>query len=238
MTMLRVGASAPTAHVAVAARTAERLQVLVVACGAIARELEFASAGWSEAIDITVERLPPTLHDTPSLIPERVRERIRQSRLAGGWDRILVGYADCGTGGLLDAVCTDEGVERLPGAHCYELFAGAASFAALHDEAPGTFYLTDYLVRCFDRLVVANLGLDRHPELRSVYFGNYTRVVYLAQRDDADLVAAAERAAQRLALPLEVHRTGFGELATSMAGTVAGMLEPPQSRQPLPVSAA
>ena len=110
----------------------------------------------------------------------------------------------------------EEGVERLPGAHCYEFYAGAAAFAAITDEELGTFFLTDFLARNFDRLVVKGLGLDRHPELLPVYFGNYTRLVYLAQTDDPALVTAARRGARRLGLAFEVRRTGFGDLATSV----------------------
>ena len=119
---------------------------------------------------------------------------------ADGYDRIFVAYADCGTGGLLDASSTEEGVARLEGAHCYEVYAGRAAFAALHEEEPGTFYLTDFLVRKFDRLVVRGLGLDRHPELLPLYFGNYRRLVYLAQTDDPRSDRRGEAAAARLGL--------------------------------------
>lgn len=160
--------------------------------------------------------LPATLHDRPERIPDAVRERIRSAR--GRYERIFVAYADCGTGGLLDRVLVEEGgVERLPGAHCYEVFAGRTDFARLAEEEPGTFYLTDFLTRAFDRLVVGGLGLDRHPELLPVYFGNYRRLVYLAQADDPALLAAAHRAADRLGLAFEHRRTGYGELATSIA---------------------
>ncbi|MEX0706165.1 MAG: DUF1638 domain-containing protein, partial [Nitriliruptoraceae bacterium] len=125
-------------------------RVLVIACGAIATELA-AVARLDGPVRIDVQALPARLHDTPDRIPSRVRQRIRAARAAGTHDRIVVGYADCGTGGLLDVVCTEEGVERLPGAHCYELFAGAERFAALHDAEPGTFFLTDYLARNFER---------------------------------------------------------------------------------------
>ena len=132
------------------------------------------------------------------------------------YERIFIAYADCGTGGLLDAVLADEGVERLPGAHCYEFYATAPAFAALADEELGTFYLTDFLARNFERLVITGLGIDRHPELLTTYFGNYTRLVYLAQTDDPTLVATARRAARRLGLTFEVRSTGYGELATSL----------------------
>jgi hypothetical protein len=169
-------------------------------------------AGFPE-VDLTC--LPATLHNRPEQIPEAVRGRIRRARAAGR-DRIFVAYADCGTGGLLDKVLDEEGVARLEGAHCYEVYAGHAAFAALADEEPGTFYLTDFLARNFDRLVIRGLGLDRHPELLAQYFGNYTRVIYLAQTDDAELTARARRGARRLGLRFERRFTGYGELAPAM----------------------
>jgi hypothetical protein len=190
--------------------------VLVIGCGALGRELVELTRGLP-AVDIAC--LPPSLHNRPGGIPGAVRERIRRAR--GRYDRIFVAYADCGTGGLLDRVLQDEGVERLPGAHCYEFFAGRTEFARLAEEEPATFWLTDFLARNFERLVVVGLGLDRHPELLPVYFGNYRRLVYLAQTEDPNLVAQARAAADRLGLTFEYRRTGYGELATSLAA-VAG----------------
>lgn len=132
------------------------------------------------------------------------------------FDSIFVAYADCGTGGLLQQVCGEEGVEMLSGAHCYEFFATAPRFAEIQDAEIGSFYLTDFLVRHFDRMVWNGLGLDRHPELLPMYFGNYTRLVYLAQTDDPALLAAAEVAADRLGLTMLVERTAYGELETTM----------------------
>ncbi|HET9436031.1 MAG TPA: DUF1638 domain-containing protein [Candidatus Limnocylindrales bacterium] len=188
---------------------------LVIGCGALARELVALTrrAGFPE-VDLTC--LPATLHNRPEQIPDAVRERIRKARAAGR-DRIFVAYADCGTGGLLDRVLEEEGVARLEGAHCYEVYAGRAAFAGLADAEPGTFYLTDFLARNFDRLVVRGLGLDRHPELLPVYFGNYTRVLYLAQTDDPALTSAARRGARRLGLRFERRFTGYGELAAALA---------------------
>jgi len=188
-------------------------RVLVIGCGALARELVAVidQAGLTN-VDLTC--LPATLHNRPGGIPAAVRAKIRAARPR--YERIFIAYADCGTGGLLDVVLADERVERLPGAHCYEFFSGAAPFAEMTDEDPATFFLTDFLARNFDRLVVAGLGLDRHPELLSTYFGNYRRVVYLAQTDDPALVSAARRAARRLGLAFEIRRTGYGELATSV----------------------
>ena len=188
---------------------------LVIGCGALARELvELTRRAGLPAMDLTC--LPASLHNRPEQIPARVAARIRRAR-RDGYDRIFVAYADCGTGGLLDTVLDEEGVARLEGAHCYEVYAGRAAFAALHDEEPGTFYLTDYLVRNFDRLVVRGLGIDRHPELLQIYFGNYRRLVYLAQVDDADLATRAQAAADRLGLTFERRLVGLGELATSLA---------------------
>jgi hypothetical protein len=187
----------------------------VIGCGALARELvELTRRSGLPHVDLTC--LPASLHNRPERIPAAVRERIRKARSAG-YDRIFVAYADCGTGGLLDRVLENEAVARLEGAHCYEVYAGSAAFAELHEEDPGTFYLTDFLVRNFDGLVIRGLGLDRHPELLPVYFGNYRRLVYLAQTDDRDLTAHAEEAAQRLGLVFERRLTGLGELETSIS---------------------
>jgi Protein of unknown function (DUF1638) len=188
---------------------------LVIGCGALAPELvELTRRAGLPAMDLTC--LPASLHNRPERIPGAVAARIRGAR-RDGYDRIFVAYADCGTGGLIDVMLEAEGVERLEGAHCYEVYAGRAAFAQLHDEEPGTFYLTDFLVRNFDRLVVRGLGLDRHPELLPVYFGNYRRLVYLAQADDAGLTSRAEAAAARLGLAFERRLVGLGELATSIA---------------------
>jgi len=187
-------------------------KVLIVGCGALAREIVALTRDLPN-VDVTC--LPATLHNRPGGIPAAVRERIRRRR--AGYDRVFVAYADCGTGGLLDRVLEEEGVERLPGAHCYEFFAGRPEFARIIDEEPATFFLTDFLARNFERLVIKGLGLDLHPELLTQYFGNYRRLVYLAQTDDPELVAAARRAAARLGLEFELRRTGYGELATSLA---------------------
>jgi hypothetical protein len=192
---------------------------LVIGCGALAVELVALTrrAGFP---DVELTCLPASLHNRPELIPPAVRARIRRAR-AMGYERLFVAYADCGTGGLLDRVLDEEGVARLEGAHCYEVYAGRAAFAELHDEEPGTFYLTDFLVRNFDRLVIRGLGLDRHPELLPVYFGNYHRLVHLAQTDDPELAAAAELAAARLGLAFERRSTGLGELAPAIASCAA-----------------
>ena len=194
---------------------ASPLPPLVIGCGALANELvALTRRAGLPAMDLTC--LPASLHNRPERIPAAVAARIRRAR-ADGYDRIFVAYADCGTGGLLDRVLEAEGVARLEGAHCYEVYAGRAAFAALADEDPGTFYLTDFLARNFERLVVRGLGLDRHPELLPVYFGNYHRLVYLAQTDDAELTALAEAGARRLGLAFERRLVGLGELAPAIA---------------------
>ena len=187
-------------------------RTLLIACGALAREvLALARAnGLEDRLALTC--LPAVLHNRPEQIPDRLRQRIHTAR-AQGWHRIAVAYADCGTGGAIDRVCAEEGVRRIPGPHCYAFYAGQPVFAALAEAEPGTFYLTDFLVRQFDRLVIEGLGLDRHPQLLPLYFGNYRRVVYLAQTDDPALDAKARAAADRLGLAYERHPTGYGELA-------------------------
>lgn len=203
-------------------RTAPR--TLVIACGALVHELQ-AIIGLNGLDNMVVECLPAKLHNHPSKIPDAVRSRIRRARernvdaahgSAGGFDRILIGYADCGTGGLLAQVCDEEGVEMLAGAHCYEFFATAERFAEIQDAEIGSFYLTDFLVKHFERMVWQGLGLDRHPELLPMYFGNYTRCVYLAQTDDPSLTERAEVAAARLGLTLLVERTAYGELESTL----------------------
>jgi len=184
-------------------------RALVIGCGALAPEL-LAVADRLPGLEVAC--LAPDLHNRPERIPDAVRRRIRRAR-SDGFERIFIAYADCGTGGLLDPVLAEEGVERLPGAHCYEVFAGSAAFAALADAEPGTFWLTDFLARNFERLVIRGLGIDRHPELQSTYFANYTRVVFLSQTDDPDLLVLARRAADRLGLAFEHRPTGVANLA-------------------------
>ena len=184
----------------------------MLACGALVRELRavFDQEGLTDVVD--VDYLPAPLHNRPEQIVPAIEER-----LAGvGPDRpVFLGYADCGTGGLLDAWIerTDRNVTRLPGAHCYEFFAGSDRFAELHDEEFGTFYLTDFLARHFDSLVWKGFGIDRHPELRDMYFGNYRRVVLLSQSDDPAIVEFGRAAAARLELDFVHEPTGLDRFA-------------------------
>ena len=182
---------------------------LVIACGALAREIvDLKRAnGWRH---MTVQCLPAELHNYPDKIPDAVRGKIREMRAE--YDQVFVAYADCGTGGLLDRVLEEEGVERIPGAHCYQFYAGTALFESLADAEPGTFYLTDFLARHFDRLIWKGLGMDRHPQLADEYFRNYKLLVYLAQVEDDDLLARARDAAHTLKLEFEYRYTGYGDL--------------------------
>jgi hypothetical protein len=188
--------------------------VLVVACAALVREVRAVLAQLPD-VEVDVEYLPANLHNRPERITGAVCAVLDSPR-ARAYDHRAVGYGDCGTGGRLDAALAERDVPRLAGAHCYEVLAGSEAFAALQDAEPGTFYLTDFLVRHFDALIIGGLGLDRHPELRDVYFGHYCRVVHLAQSEAADLRAAAEKAAARIGLRYERRVTGLSPLRTSL----------------------
>jgi Protein of unknown function (DUF1638) len=186
----------------------ERPRALVVACGALGRELVALkeSTGW-DALDITC--LPAIWHNHPEKIAPGLRRKLQA---AGGYEQVFVAYGDCGSGGEIDKVIEEFGVERIAGPHCYQFFMGTDEFMALTDDDPACFFLTDYLVRHFDRLIVKGLGLDRFPELRDMYFGNYTALVYIAQTEDPRLKAKAEQAAERLGLAFEYRYRGYGEL--------------------------
>jgi hypothetical protein len=164
---------------------------------------------------VDVHPLPPLLHNRPHLIADEVRRLAGE--LSATYDSVVVGYADCGTYGALDAVCDELGLRRLPGLHCYDLFVGESELEARLEAEPGTYLLTDFLVRSFERTVVRELGLDRWPELRDDYFQHYTRVVWLAQEPDPELRTLAQRAAERLGLPLTVVPTGTGRLEAALA---------------------
>lgn len=183
----------------------------LVACGALAREVlaVVEANGFSH---IETRFLPASLHNTPAEIPGAVDKVLED--LGATCDRLLVGYGDCGTAGGLDKVLARHGAERIAGAHCYAFFSGLETFDALQDAEPGTFYLTDYLARQFDTLVWKPLGLDRHPDLRDAYFGNYSRLAYLVQSADPGLEEKARDAAERLNLRFERIDTGYGGLET------------------------
>jgi hypothetical protein len=188
-------------------------RLLVIGCGALAEELSaLKRANQWTALDIKC--LDAALHNRPERIADRLESVLAQHH--GEYTNILIAYADCGTGGGVDRVAQQFNAQRLPGAHCYEFYATSPVFAALAEAEPGTFYLTDFLVRHFDRLVIEEMKLDEHPELEDMLFGRYRKVVYLAQVDSSELVHQAERAAMRLKLPLEVVTTGYGLLAKTV----------------------
>ena len=188
-------------------------RLLVIGCGALAEELSaLKRANQWTALDIKC--LDAALHNRPERIADRLESVLAQYH--GEYTNILIAYADCGTGGAVDRVARQFNAQRLPGAHCYEFYATSPVFEALAEAEPGTFYLTDFLARHFDRLVIEEMKLDEHPELEEMLFGRYRKVVYLAQVDSSELLHQAERAAMRLKLPLEVVTTGYGLLAKTV----------------------
>ena len=189
-------------------------KVLLIACGALAREiLDLKAAnGWTH-LDLTC--LPAKLHLYPEQITQAVREAVARHRDA--YDGIFVVYADCGTGGLLEAACEEMGVEMVAGPHCYSFFEGNTRFAEIAETEFTAFYLTDFLVRQFDAFVIRPMGLDRHPELRDMYFGHYEKLVYQAQTDDPALTEKARACAERLGLAFERRFTGYGDLTAALA---------------------
>ncbi len=191
--------------------------ILVIACGALVREITDLKQRyrWDH---LTLKCIDAKLHMRPALIPDRLRAMIRKYK--NEYDEIFVAYADCGTCGGIDRVIEDEGIQRLPGAHCYQFFAGSERFAALSDAEPGTFYLTDFLAQHFDQFVTKPLKFVEHPELRDMYFGNYRRLVYLSQKKDAALLDAARAAAVKLELEFEHVHVGYGELESGLRGMV------------------
>ena len=193
--------------------------ILIIACGALAHEITALKRlnGWDH---IDLQCLRADLHNHPKKITGAVKEQIEKAR--DNYDRIYIGYADCGTGGLLDALLEMEQIERLPGAHCYEFFATSEVFNELNEAELGTLYLTDYLARHFDRIIIRGFGLDKHPELESMMFGNYKKLVYLSQLPSDELIEMAMKAANRLGLEFEHRHTGYGNLKSSLEDLVAG----------------
>jgi hypothetical protein len=190
-------------------------RVLIIACGALAREIG-SLIEINRLAHVDLRCLPALYHNRPERIAEAVRSAIRSAR--PDYDEIAVAYADCGTGGGLDRVLAEEGARRLPGAHCYGFYAGGEALDRQVDADMRSFFLTDFLARHFESLVVRPLALDRHPELLEAYFGAYEKVVYLAQSDDDGLTARAEAAAHRLGLAFERRFTGLGALEPFVAG--------------------
>ena len=204
-------------------------EALIIACGALGREIVTLLRNYPD-LSISVTCLPPSLHNQPKLIPEKIQEAIRSARPR--FDHIFVAYADCGTAGGLDVVLREEGVERLPGAHCYEVFGGTRLFEIDKTSEMGAFFLTDFLARHFDRLVYRGLGLDRYPDLIDTYFGRYTKVLYLSQTRNENLFEKAQEAALRLRLEFEHTHTGYAGLAEAIrqqtrnvVGTKTGQAE-------------
>ncbi len=196
-------------------------RLLVIGCGALAEELSaLKKANQWTAVDIKC--LYAALHNRPERIADRLEVALAQQH--AHYDNIFIAYADCGTGGAVDRVADQFNAQRLPGAHCYEFYATSPVFAALAEAEPGTFYLTDFLVRHFERLVIQEMKLDKHPELEEMMFGHYRKVVYLAQIEDSQLRVEAERAAARLKLPLEVVTTGYGLLASKVEEQVVRVI--------------
>ncbi len=193
-------------------------RVLVIACGALAREILqlIERNGWTH---VELRCLPAQLHLRPELITDAVTSAVEAGRKSH--HEIFVAYADCGTGGLLEARCKELGVTMIAGPHCYSFFEGNELFAKRGDDEMSAFYLTDFLVRQFDAFVWKPLGLDRHPDLRDMYFGNYDTLVYLSQVEDSDLQAKAKTCAERLNLSFEYRFTGFGDLENSLSEYVA-----------------
>jgi hypothetical protein len=189
-------------------------KVLVIACGALAREIgDIVAANGLGHIEL--QCLPAQWHNRPEKVAPGVRRLVRENR--GKYDRIAVAYAECGTQGALDKVCEEEGVSRIEGPHCYAFYSGTRNFLSREDADMDAFFLTDFLARQFEAFVIEPLGLDRHPELRDMYFGNYRRLVYLAQTEDAELDAKAKTAAERLGLAYERRFTGLGDLTSFLA---------------------
>ena len=195
------------------AYAAPRPQVLLLACGALAREIVtlIETNHWPM---FDIQCLPAKWHNTPQLIVPALREKIQSNKAK--YKKLYVLYGDCGTGGQLDTMLAEEGVERIEGPHCYAFFSGNPDFAARADEDMTSFFLTDYLARHFDKLMWEGLGLDKHPELLPDYFGNYRKLVYLAQTNDKDLEIKATAAAKQLGLLYEYRFTGYGELKSEM----------------------
>ncbi|MFY0661048.1 MAG: DUF1638 domain-containing protein [Shimia sp.] len=195
------------------APTGKSGRILLLACGALAREILdlIKLNGWSH-MDLTC--LPAIFHIHPEKIAPAVREAVAKHR--GSYDAIFVVYADCGTGGQLQQTCDELGVQMVAGPHCYSFFEGNDRFAEISEDEFTAFYLTDFLVRQFDAFIIKPMGLDRHPELRDMYFGNYEKLVYQAQTDDPALTEKAKACADRLGLAFERRFTGYGDMATAL----------------------
>lgn len=193
-----------------------RDKVRVIACGMIAREVLAINAQLGRD-HIDLKCVDANFHHHPERIAPAVERAIEKAR-AEGYEHIFIGYAECGTGGELDRVCAEQGVERIEGPHCFSFYMGNQTFAASADDLMTTFFITDFLARHFENFLIKPLGLDRYPVLRETYFGHYERALYIAQTDDPELDAMARAAAERLGLRYERQFTGYGDLTPALAG--------------------
>lgn len=192
----------------------------VIACGMLAREV-LAVKEQLGLDHLDLKCLPAEFHFHPDRIPAAMEAAIAEAR-AEGFDEIFAGYGDCGTGGMLDRVLEKHGVERIAGPHCFAFYQGNAAFEASGDGDMLAFYMTDFLCRQFEAFFIRPLGLDRHPELAKDYFGNYEKLIYLAQTEDQALDKVAEKAARMLGLAYERRATGYGDLATALDRAASG----------------
>ncbi len=193
------------------------MQTVLLACGALAREVLALKKRHGWPVDVLA--VPAKLHNTPAQIVTAVQQRI--ATLRHQYDQIIVVYGDCGTGGELDVLLNAENVVRVSGPHCYEMYAGTAEFEAMMAENAGTYFLTDFLLRSFEALVIKGLGLDRYPELKETYFKHYTRLVYLVQEEDPALYEKARWAADYLGLALEIRPVHYGALESRLLALLA-----------------
>ena len=206
-------------------------RLLVIGCGMIAREVLAVKAQLAlDHLELTC--LPAEFHYYPERIAPAIDKAIEEAK-AAGYTRIFIGYADCGTGGLLDRVCEKHGVERLEGPHCFAFYQGLGAYERVADDDMMSFYATDFLCRHFETFFIKPLGLDRHPELIADYFGNYEKLIYLAQTDDPALSKVAEDAAKLLGLRYERRFTGYGDLSASLAAAQRGAAGPKTAPNPV-----
>ena len=188
-------------------------EILIIGCGAIAHEVReiIELNNWD---NVRLQCLNADLHNTPKILPKKIKEAIDTN--LNDYSKIFLAYADCGTGGLIDFILKDYDIERLDGAHCYEFYSGSSVFKELSEKEIGTFYLTDFLVKNFDRLVIDGLGIQKYPALKEEYFKNYKNVVYLAQKQDNVLESKARECADYLNLEFSVHFTGLKNLGNQL----------------------
>ena len=193
-------------------------KILVIACGALAKEIT-ALIRMNNWTHLQLRYLPAKLHNEPNKIPQNIRKNLITAQ--NKFSQIFIGYADCGTGGKLDNLLEEFGVQRLPGAHCYEFFSSNQTFSKMLEEEPGSFFLTDFLVKSFEKLIWQGLKINSHPELLNIYFRHYKRLVYLAQTESQALQTKAQEIAQRLGLNYLYRFTGYGALTPALSDLTA-----------------